>query len=163
VNDEFKSRYARPALLALLCLMLSCAEAAAGSAGNSLPAATPAEIRFQQGLRLAAANQTDAAIRIFSGLTTDYPLLPQPYVQLAALYAQQGKLSRAVESLHAAMDRRLDDATMQQSLGDLYVELAKQTYRSAADAPNPSPGAAEKYAALEKSGSRAMSKPSVQP
>lgn len=132
------------------------------SAGKALPP-TEAEQRFQQGLRLAAANQSEAAIRIFSQLTVDYPLLPQPYVQLAALYVKQGKLPRAVDSLRAALDHTLDDGLLQENLGDVYVELAKQSYRNARDAANPGPGAADKYSALQKSGLPSMSKGAVQP
>jgi tetratricopeptide (TPR) repeat protein len=163
-------------ILASLCATLHCALAVdqvvpdASPSGKALPPlasrpapASEAEIRFQQGLRLSAANQTDAAIRIFSGLTTDYPLLPQPYEQLAALYVKQGKLSRAVDSLRAALDHKLDDGVLQENLGDLYLELARQSYRNALDADNPGPGAADKYAAMQKLGSRAMSKSATQP
>jgi tetratricopeptide (TPR) repeat protein len=134
----------------------------AASGGKASPP-TEAEHRFQQGLRLAAANQSDAAIRIFSQLTVDYPLLPQPYVQLAALYVKQGKLPRAVDSLRAALDHKLDEGTLQENLGDLYVELARQSYRNALDAANPGPGAADKYSALQQAGLRSMSKGTVQP
>jgi len=120
-------------------------------------------VRFHQGLKLAASNQSEAAIKVFSQLTVDYPLLSQPYLQLAALYVKQGKLPRAVSELRTALDHKLDDGTLQESLGDLYVELAKQSYRGAMDATNPGPGATNKYAALEKLNSAALSKGTVQP
>jgi tetratricopeptide (TPR) repeat protein len=158
--------------LPALCAVIHCSLAAsqdigpsstpAPAGGNALPLSA-AEQRFQQGLRLAAANKTEAAIKLFSGLTVDYPLLPQPYVQLAALYGQQGKLERAIGLLQSAVDRKLDDGALQESLGDLYVELALQSYRGATNAANPSPGAAGKYAALQKIGSRPVTKASEQP
>jgi tetratricopeptide (TPR) repeat protein len=158
--------------LPALCAVIHCSLAAGQgigptsaptlAGGNTLPLSA-AEQRFQQGLRLAAANKTEAAIKLFSGLTVDYPLLPQPYVQLAALYGQQGKLERAIGLLQAAVDRQLDDGALQESLGDLYVELARQSYRCATNAANPSPGAADKYATLQKIGSRPVSKGSEHP
>jgi tetratricopeptide (TPR) repeat protein len=175
------SRSAWRRALPALCVGIYCAVASGQgapdtpvpntpSSGNSLPpapaaaaATSEAEVRFQQGLRLAAARQTEAAIKIFSGLTADYPLLPQPYVQLAALYVQQGKLPRAIDSLHAALERTLDDGALQESLGDLYVELAKQSYREASSAANPSSSAADKYALLQKIGSRPVTKATVAP
>jgi tetratricopeptide (TPR) repeat protein len=130
--------------------------------GNVLPP-SEAQVRFQQGLKLAAANQSEAAIKVFSQLTVDYPLLSQPYLQLAALYVRQGQLPRAVTELRSALDHKLDDGRLQESLGDLYVELAKQSYRAAMDATNPGPAATGKYAALEKLNSPALSKGTVQP
>ena len=132
------------------------------SSGKSSPH-SEAEMRFQQGLRLAAANQSDAAIKVFSQLTADYPLLPEPYVQLAALYVKQGKLPQAVVELRSALDHRLDDGTLQENLGDLYLELAKQAYHAASDAANPAPSAPDKYAALQRLSSQATGKGTVQP
>jgi tetratricopeptide (TPR) repeat protein len=155
--------------LALLCAALWCASglaaqpALADSAGGKTLPDSEAEVRFQQGLRLAAANQSDAAIKVFSQLTADYPLLPEPYVQLAALYVKQGKLPQAVVELRTALDHRLDDGTLQEKLGDLYLELARQAYRTAMDAANPAPGAPDKYAALQQLGSQATGKGTVQP
>jgi tetratricopeptide (TPR) repeat protein len=170
VNVIWSAGAVRHALLALcaICCPVAAAQdipaasTPALSGGNSLPLSA-AEQRFQQGLRLAAANKTDAAIKIFSELTVEYPLLPQPYVQLAALYVQQGKLERAIGSLRTAVDRRLDEGALQESLGDLYVELARQSYRGATNAANPGPGAADKYSALQKIGSRPVTKGSEQP
>jgi tetratricopeptide (TPR) repeat protein len=124
---------------------------------------TDAERLFQEGLRLAAANKTEAAIKVFSGLTQNYPLLPQPYVQLAALYVQQGKLPKAIEALRTAVGRRLDDGVLQEQLGDLYLDLARQSYQSALKIANPSATVADKYSALQKLGSRPLTSGGVQP
>lgn len=158
-------KQALPALCAVIHCSLALAQgvaAAASTGGNALPLSA-AEQRFQQGLRLAAANKTEAAIKLFAGLTVDYPLLPQPYVQLAALYGQQGKLERAIGLLQTAVDRKLDDGALQESLGDLYLALAQQSYRDASNAANPGPGAADKYAAVQKIGLRPVTKGSEQP
>jgi len=115
-----------------------------------------AEPQFREGLRLAAANKTDEAIKVFSGLIQNYPLLPQPYVQLAALYVQQGKLPKAVAALRAAVELGLDDGALQEQLGDLYLDLATQSYNSALKTANPSATVADKYSALQKLDSRRM-------
>jgi tetratricopeptide (TPR) repeat protein len=124
---------------------------------------TDAERLFREGLRLAAANKTEAAIKVLSGLIQNYPLLPQPYVQLAALYVQQGKLPKAVEALRAAVERRLNDGALQEQLGDLYLDLAMQSYHSAVKTANPSATVADKYSALQKLDSRPMTSGEVQP
>jgi Tfp pilus assembly protein PilF len=159
-----------PALCAALTWGLVVAESVTPATDNvrqatSKPEAgrSEAEIRFQRGLKLAAANQSDAAIRIFSALTVDYPLLPQPYVQLAALYVQQGKLTKAVASLRGALDHQLDDGGLQETLGDLYVELARQSYRNALEAVSPGPNAAGKYTTLQSLGLPPGSRSSVKP
>jgi tetratricopeptide (TPR) repeat protein len=118
------------------------------------PDAHPADAEplFREGLRLAAANKTEGAIKVFSGLIQNYPLLPQPYVQLAVLYVQQGKLAKAIAALRAAVELGLDDGALQEKLGDLYVELATQSYHSALKTANPSATVADKYSALQKFG-----------
>ncbi len=113
-----------------------------------------AEPQFREGLRLAAANKTEEAIKVFSGLIQNYPLLRQPYVQLAAVYVQQGKLPKAVAALRAALELGLDDGALQEQLGDLYVELAAQSYHSALKTANPNATVADKYSALQKLDSR---------
>jgi tetratricopeptide (TPR) repeat protein len=115
-----------------------------------------AEPQFREGLRLAAANKSEEAIKVFSGLIQNYPLLSQPYVQLAALYMKQGKLPKAVAALRAAVELGLDDGALQEQLGDLYLDLATQSYHSALETANPSATVADKYSALQKLDSRRM-------
>lgn len=109
-----------------------------------------AEARFEQGLKLAAANKIDAAIKVFLELTQDYPLLPQPHIQLAALYVQRGETPKAVGELRAAIEYHLDDRRLEEQLGDLYLKLAIQSYNSALDTATPNPALYDKYSALKK-------------
>lgn len=106
--------------LVLLCALAGFVPAAGSLAASvrspSNKAATRAELEFQKGLKLAAANRTDAAIQVFSALTRDYPRLEQPHVQLAVLYARQDKLQKAVESLQAALKLHADEAQLQNEL-----------------------------------------------
>ena len=51
--------------------------------------------RFLKGLILTEQSKQADAIRIFTGLTEDYPELPEPYNNLAVLYASQGQYDKA--------------------------------------------------------------------
>jgi tetratricopeptide (TPR) repeat protein len=108
-----------------------------------------AERQFATGLQLAADNQSDAAIAVFSGLTRDYPRLREPYQQLAALHAKRGDLRRAVIALQTAVRLGVQDSQLQEQLGDLYVQLAISAYRQALDTEQPSVRLRNKYAILQ--------------
>ncbi len=58
---------------------------------NAQLAETPdeAKARFLKGVILTETNQTDDAIAVFTKLTEDYPEMPEPYNNLAVLYARQ--------------------------------------------------------------------------
>ena len=47
-----------------------------------------AEARFSRGIALTKLNRTAEAMKVFTDLTRDYPQLPEPYNNLAVLYAQ---------------------------------------------------------------------------
>lgn len=112
-----------------------------------------AEQQFRKGLRLAEANELDGAAAIFLRLTKEYPRLLEPYVQLAAIYQQQGNTQGAVDVLRAALNVHTDPARLQERLGDLYLQLASQAYRAALDADHATATARTKYSALEALGS----------
>src|SRR5476649_1198289 len=50
--------------------------------------------RFLKGLILTEQGKQADAIKIFTGLTEDYPELPEPYNNLAVLYASQGQYDK---------------------------------------------------------------------
>ena len=66
--------------------------------------AKDARARFLKGLIFTEQNKTADAIKVFTGLTEDYPELPEPYNNLAVLYAQQGQYDKARNALE--LDRR---------------------------------------------------------
>src|SRR5688572_3442285 len=51
--------------------------------------------RFLKGLILTEQNKPNEAIKIFTELSQDYPELPEPYNNLAVLYASQGQYDKA--------------------------------------------------------------------
>ena len=72
---------------------------------NTLLAASPddAELRFLKGIAYAEQGEDDLAIEVFAGLTQDYPELPEPYNNLAVLFAQRGEYDKARDALLAAI------------------------------------------------------------
>ena len=99
-----------------------------------------AEGRFTRALILVKQNRSADAIKAFTDLTRDYPQLPEPYNNLAVLYAQQGDYEKARDALEAALATHPAYATAHENLGDIYAALAGAAYNRAAtlDASNQS-------------------------
>ena len=87
--------------------------------------------RFLRGILLTEQNKPDDAIRAFTELTRDYPDLPEPYNNLAVLYASQGQYDKARTSLELAIRTHPSYATAHENLGDIYAKLASQAYDKA--------------------------------
>lgn len=87
-----------------------------------------AQARFLKGLILAEQGNTADAITVFSNLTQDYPELPEPYNNLAVLYAGQGQYEKAKEELEMAIRTNPTYATAHENLGDIYAKMASQAY-----------------------------------
>ena len=84
--------------------------------------------RFLKGLVLTEQKRTQEAIQVFTGLTEDYPELPEPYNNLAVLYASQGNYDKARSALELAIHTHPTYATAHENLGDIYAELASRAY-----------------------------------
>jgi len=87
-----------------------------------------AQARFLKGLILTEQNKTNEAIRVFSDLTEDFPELPEPYNNLAVLYASQGQYDKARIALEMAIRTHPSYATAHENLGDIYAKMASQAY-----------------------------------
>ena len=87
-----------------------------------------AQARFLKGLILAEQGNTADAITVFTRLTQDYPELPEPYNNLAVLYAGQGQYEKAKEELEMAIRTNPTYATAHENLGDIYAKMASQAY-----------------------------------
>lgn len=90
-----------------------------------------AQLRFLRGVALSELNRANEAISIFQKLTEDYPELPEPYNNLAVLYAQQRQYEKARQSLELAIRTHPSYATAHENLGDIYARLASQAYDKA--------------------------------
>lgn len=90
-----------------------------------------AQVRFLKGLILADQGKTNDAITLFTDLTEDYPELPEPYNNLAVLYASQGKYDAAKNALEQAIRTHPSYATAHENLGDIYAKMASIAYDKA--------------------------------
>ena len=87
--------------------------------------------RFLKGLILTEQGKPADAIRIFTGLTEDYPELPEPYNNLAVLHASQGQYDKARVALEMSIRTHPSYATAHENLGDIYAKMASQAYDKA--------------------------------
>ena len=90
-----------------------------------------AQARFLKGLILADQGKTNDAIAVFTGLTEDFPELPEPYNNLAVLYASQSKYDAAKNALEMAIRTHPSYATAHENLGDIYAKMASIAYDKA--------------------------------
>ncbi|MGA7478094.1 MAG: tetratricopeptide repeat protein [Azonexus sp.] len=86
---------------------------------------------FLKGVIYGEMNRTDEAIAVYTKLTEDYPEFPEPYNNLAVLYASQKQYDRARMALEMAIQAHPSYATAYENLGDLYAKLASQAYGKA--------------------------------
>ena len=87
--------------------------------------------RFLKGTVLAKQNKSSEAIAVFRRLSEEFPKLPEPYNNLAVLYARQGQYEKARVALETAMRTHPSYATTYENLGDVYTRLASQAYSKA--------------------------------
>ena len=90
-----------------------------------------AHMLFLKGLILTQQNQGAKAIAVFTKLTEEYPALPEPYNNLAVLYASAGQYDKARAALESAIRTNPSYATAYENLGDVYAKLASQSYDKA--------------------------------
>jgi tetratricopeptide (TPR) repeat protein len=87
-----------------------------------------AQGRFLKGLILTEQGRKPEAIQLFVSLTEDFPELPEPYNNLAVLYASQGNYDKAKSALELAIHTHPTYATAHENLGDIYAQLASRAY-----------------------------------
>ena len=68
---------------------------------------------------------------MFLKLTEDFPELPEPYNNLAVLYAQNKQYEKARAALQMALRDHPEYAVAHENLGDVYAKLASQSYDKA--------------------------------
>ena len=89
------------------------------------------QARFLKGVVQTEQGQDAAAIATFSALIEDYPELPEPYNNLAVLYAQKGEYEGARVALESAVRTAPDWAIAHENLGDIYIRLGAAEYATA--------------------------------
>ena len=89
------------------------------------------QMRFIKGVIQTEAGKPNDAITTFTKITQDYPELPEPYNNLAVLYAGQNQFDKARAALEMAIRTNPSYATAHENLGDVYAKLASQAYSKA--------------------------------
>lgn len=102
------------------------------------------QLRFLKGVALSDLKRPAPAIEMFTGLTQDFPELPEPYNNLAVLFASAGELDKARNALEAAVKALPNYSLGHENLGDLYARMASRQYERATQANSKNASASEK-------------------
>lgn len=89
------------------------------------------QMRFLRAVALTDTGKTADAITALRQLTEEYPELPEPYNNLAVLYASQNQLDQARTALEMAVRNHPGYGVAHENLGDIYARLAYQAYAKA--------------------------------
>ena len=88
-------------------------------------------MQFLKGLILTKLNDLDNAQKVFEKLTSEHPELPEPFNNLAVIYAFKGEYDKAELALLTAINTHPTYATAHENLGDIYAKMATQAYNQA--------------------------------
>jgi tetratricopeptide (TPR) repeat protein len=108
------------------------------------------QMRFLKGVIQTQAGKSDEAIALFTQIIADYPELPEPYNNLAVHYAAQGQLDKARATLEMAIRANPSYATAHENLGDVYAQLASQSYSRALQLSTGNPALRPKLALIRQ-------------
>lgn len=106
------------------------------------------QMRFLKGVIQTESGKPAEAIETLTGLTQEFPELPEPYNNLAVLYASQNDYDKARTALEMAVRLNPAYATAHENLGDIYAKLASQAYSKSLQLEGNNPQAQQKVAAL---------------
>jgi Flp pilus assembly protein TadD/ketosteroid isomerase-like protein len=108
------------------------------------------QMRFLKGVIQRDTGKTAEALTTFTRLTEDYPELPEPYNNLAVLYAGQSQFDKARVALEMAIRTNPSYSTAHENLGDVYAKLASQAYVKALQLDANNPAVAPKMALIRE-------------
>jgi len=106
------------------------------------------QMRFLKGVIQTESGKPGDAIATFTKLTEDFPELPEPYNNLAVLYAGQSQFDKARAALEMAIRTNPSYATAHENLGDVYAKLASQSYSKALQLDASNSGVAPKLSLI---------------
>lgn len=92
-----------------------------------------ARLLFLEARALARQGEFARAAEIYQDMTVRFPELPEPWNNLAVLYAAQGRLDEARRALETALLNDPGYAEAKANLGDVHLMLAARAHREAAD------------------------------
>ncbi len=108
------------------------------------------QMRFLKGVIQRDSGKTADAITTFTRLTEDFPELPEPYNNLAVLYAGQSQFDKARTALEMAIRTNPSYSTAHENLGDVYAKLASQAYSKALQLDNSNQAVPPKLALIRE-------------
>jgi len=86
---------------------------------------------FLRAISLQRLGRVDDAISAYKKLTVEAPSLPEPYNNLAVLYAKQGNENAARDALIKAIKTNHSYATAYENLSSIYAGMAVNAYNKA--------------------------------
>lgn len=89
------------------------------------------QVLFLKGIIFARMDKLRQAESVFIDLTENYPELPEPFNNLAVIYAARGDYDKAEQALRKAINTHPSYATAHENLGDIYAKMASQAYNNA--------------------------------
>lgn len=102
------------------------------------------QMRLLNSRILDAQGRAADAMALLESLTLEFPELPEPHNNLAVLYARQGRIQEALDSLNRALQARPDYVAALENLGDLHLMQALQAYQRAGRVPTAPPSVLRK-------------------
>ena len=108
------------------------------------------QMRFLKGLIQQDGGQREAAIATYTSLIQDYPELPEPYNNVAVLYAGQGQFEKARDALEMATRNSRSYALAHENLGNVYAKLAIDAYTQAVQLDAGNTALADKLALIRQ-------------
>jgi tetratricopeptide (TPR) repeat protein len=89
------------------------------------------ELLFYRGIIETNQGEKNQAIDTFRDLTERFPQLPEPFNNLAVLYAEKGQFRLAKEILEQAIKTNPSYLTAHINLGDIFTKMASEAYNKA--------------------------------
>ena len=86
------------------------------------------QMRFWQGFIFEQLGQPDMALQAYLDLTREYPELAEPFNNLGVIYAAKGDYPNAKAALDNALRANPNYAAAHENMGDLLVNMARQSY-----------------------------------
>ena len=89
------------------------------------------ELLFYKGIIETNIGKNNQAIDTFRNLTERFPELPEPFNNLAVLYAEKGQYTLAKDILEQAIKTNPSYLTAHINLGDIFTKMASEAYNNA--------------------------------
>ena len=87
------------------------------------------QMRFWKAWITDRTGDKQVALEMYLSLTQDYPEIPEPFNNLAVLYAAKGQFSVAKEALDAALRANPNYADAHENMGDVLIQLANYSFK----------------------------------